>query len=73
MVKKAGLDWHPVDSSNLARVAWDRETLYIEFHHGGQYSYTGVSESVFNKLRNASSPGQYFDANIKNQYPTSKL
>lgn len=56
-----------VNSSNLASVGYDEtsNTLEIEFNHGGIYQYSNVPESVYSGLMNASSHGQYFDANIK--------
>lgn len=54
-----------VDSSNLASVGYDPQTLEIEFKHGGIYQYYNVPKSVYDGLMNASSHGQYFDRNIK--------
>lgn len=63
----------PVDSSNLSSVGYENSILYVSFHHGGTYSYTGVPQSVYQNLLNASSKGKYFAANINNSYPFKKL
>lgn len=63
----------PVDSSNLSSVGYEDNTLYVSFNHGGTYSYSGVPQSVYQNLLNASSKGKYFAANIKNSYPFKKL
>jgi len=57
----------PVQSSNLASVGYDAEslTLEIEFNHGGIYQYFGVSQDIYDGLMNASSKGNYFHQNIK--------
>lgn len=63
----------PVDSSNLESVGYDNGTLYVHFHSGGTYSYSGVPEPVYHELMNAASKGEYFSAYIKNSYPYQRL
>jgi hypothetical protein len=62
--------WQQLDSSNLKRCSYDieTETLQIQFHSGKVYTYQGVPASVYNGLLEASSPGQYFNSNIKGIY-----
>jgi hypothetical protein len=57
----------PVQSSNLASVGYDAEslTLEIEFYHGGIYQYFGVPQDIYDGLINASSKGKYFHQTIK--------
>ena len=64
---------HPVSSSDIANIGYDNGTLYIAFISGGVYSYTGVPESIFQNLMSAGSHGKYFHANIKNNYPYSRI
>lgn len=63
----------PVSSSNLASVGYEDTTLYVSFHSGSTYSYSGVPNSVYTALMNASSHGEYFAANIKNVYPYKRI
>jgi len=65
----------PVSSSNLHSVGYDpsTETLEVEFHHGGIYQYFGVPSSIHDALMSASSHGEYFAANIKNNYRWQKI
>ncbi len=63
----------PVDSSNIASIGYDCGTLYIQFHKGGLYSYSGVPIDVYRDLMSASSHGQYFHAHIKGVYPYTKI
>ena len=64
-----------VTSSNIASIGYCEEslTLEIEFNNGGLYQYSEVPVEEFDSLMGASSHGTYFNANIKNRYPTSKL
>ncbi len=64
-----------VDSSNIESVGYDEstQTLEIEFKRGDVYEYSGVPENVFIELKGASSVGGYFNKNIRNDYPTSKI
>lgn len=59
----------PVSSSDLAAVGYAGTTLWISFHSGGLYEYSGVPQSVYESLMNAPSNGKYFHAHIKRSYP----
>lgn len=63
----------PVSSSNLSSVGYENGVLYIAFHSGGLYAYTGVPFTVYQDLMNAPSHGKYFCEHIRNNYPYSKL
>ncbi len=64
-----------VNSSNLSSIGYDSENeiLEIEFNHGGIYQYFDVPEEVYEELMSANSHGQYFAANIRNDYEYQKL
>ncbi len=64
-----------VDSSNLASVGYDEEkqTLEIEFNHGGVYQYFDVPKEEYEALMNADSLGSYFYHNIRDVYEYEKL
>lgn len=63
----------PVTSSNLSSVGYENGTLYIRFHSGGLYAYSGVPQSVYIDLMNAPSKGQYFHAHIRTSYPCHRI
>lgn len=46
----------------------DRGTLDIQFTSGRSYTYENVPQRVFEELRDAGSPGQYFHSSIKDRY-----
>ena len=60
----------PLASSNLDAFEYDAATqrLTIRFKSGKSYSYGSVPETVAEGLKDASSPGQYFNSAIKNIY-----
>lgn len=64
-----------VNSSNLKSVGYDetRETLEIEFLHGGVYQYFDVPKSEYGALIKANSHGKYFVAHIKDNYDFEKV
>jgi hypothetical protein len=64
----------PVSSSNIASIGYDESslTLEIEFIRSGVYEYSDIPPHVYNELLNAPSIGIYFNATIKNKYPTTK-
>ncbi|RYC50381.1 KTSC domain-containing protein [Flagellimonas olearia] len=63
-----------VNSSNLASVGYDadNEILEVEFNNGGVYQYFDVPAEIYEDLMNAPSHGQYFSANIRNDYEYEK-
>jgi hypothetical protein len=59
-----------VSSSHISSVRYDdtSEILEIEFKSGLIYHYFNVPIFVHEQLMSAPSPGQYFNANIRNVY-----
>lgn len=70
----AKLDWIDVDSSNVSRVAYheDTETLAVQFHNGGLYTYSDVSEHTYQNLIGADSVGKYLNNVVKVLHPYTK-
>lgn len=64
----------PVISTNLD-VGYEpvSSTLEIEFHSGGIYQYSSVTDYVYRDLMSTLSHGKYFYAYTKNVYPYRKL
>ena len=44
------------------------KTLTVQFVKGGSYVYHDVPRSIADGLKRAGSQGQFFNANIRNQY-----
>ena len=66
----------PVQSSNLASVGYDSDSmvLEIEFIKGGIYQYFNVASDIYDSFMSAGSKGTYFDQNIKKAgYPYNKV
>ena len=63
----------PVSSSNLSSVGYENSTLYVRFHNGSLYSYSGVPESIYHGLMSAPSHGSYLASHIKNVYPYRRI
>lgn len=65
----------PVTSSNIVSIGYDvaSATLEIEFDKGSAYQYTGVPAEVHRQLMSAPSHGIYFNAHIKNSFPTRRV
>lgn len=64
---------HHVVSSNINRVGYHNQTLYISFNSGGVYSYTEVPYLVFLEFLGAESAGKFFHARIKGRFDYQKL
>lgn len=62
--------WVDVQSSNLKRVKYFMDTLYVEFHSGAIYRYHEVPAYVYEALLKADSIGKFFNKIIKKgDYP----
>lgn len=62
-----------VESSNIASIGYETDTLEIEFLNGGVYQYFDVPQHVYDGIMTADSKGKYFHANIKGVYRYAKL
>lgn len=64
-----------VASSNLASVGYDEksQTLEVEFQDGSVYQYYNVPKTIYDQLMAESSKGKYLAANIKGQFPYSRV
>jgi hypothetical protein len=71
--KSKTMNRKPVESSNIASIGYDSETLEIEFHDGGVYQYFNVPEQIYQELFNATSKGKYHASNIKGHFRYSKV
>lgn len=69
------MDMIPVSSSNLVAIGYDGAsyTLRVEFKTGGTYDYYDVPQSEFDRLRTASSHGEYLARNIKGKYRYARV
>ena len=64
-----------VSSANLVSIGYDpdSETLEVEFTKSGVYQYFNLPLFIYERLMIADSIGKFFNAEIKNAYPCSKL
>ncbi|WP_332876292.1 KTSC domain-containing protein [Massilia sp. S19_KUP03_FR1] len=64
-----------VTSSNIASIGYDLQnsTLEIEFKSGAVWQYMNFPEFFWSEFDSCESHGKYFHANIKNQYPESRV
>lgn len=67
------MDWTPLASSNLAAMRYDEESnlLQIRFVSGRSYDYKDVPADVADGLKQAASPGKYFNSSIKGVFAES--
>ncbi|HEX2096125.1 MAG TPA: KTSC domain-containing protein [Solirubrobacterales bacterium] len=68
-------DLHPVDSTSVARIGYDREAMeiYVEFHTGALYGYRRAPEFVFDAFARADSKGAFLNEVIKSRFTARKL
>ena len=67
---------HRVDSTSIEAIGYDRRTreLYVRFLESGHtYVYRGVEDGVFEKFLSVGSKGNYFNREIKGEYPYDQV
>jgi hypothetical protein len=64
-----------VESSNIASVGYDAEslTLEVEFKKGAVYQYYDVPSSTYDEFLASPSKGTYLNDSVKKQFRCSKL
>ncbi|MCK0070854.1 KTSC domain-containing protein [Kordiimonas laminariae] len=69
------MDREFVDSSNIASIGYDGDSLIleVEFLQGGVYQYYNVPEHVYRELMSAASHGSYLAHNIKGSYEYARI
>jgi hypothetical protein len=65
----------PIESSSLRSVGHDFESqiLEVEFVNGRTYRYFNVAADAYLALLEAPSKGAFFNAHIKDRYPSQRL
>lgn len=58
----------PVRSSAIRAIGYDGSTLTVEFHTGRTYRHPQVPYSLFEGLLNATSPGTYYNKQIRGKF-----
>lgn len=63
------------NSSSLSHCDYDDETqtLTLCFASGSTHNYHGVDKEVYNKMKEHTSPGQFFHKYIRGMYKESKV
>lgn len=64
-----------LNSSVIKAAGYDRDesVMRVEFISGRLYDYTGVPQSIYEKLLRAASAGEYFNANIRDRYISKEI
>jgi hypothetical protein len=71
--KEEWMERTPVQSSNIASVGHEGDTLEIEFRNGGVFRYPGVVEEVFKGMLAAPSIGKHFHSHIRPKFKGVKV
>ncbi len=68
-------DMTPVRSSNIAAIGYDdaNSHLYVYFHAGARYRYSGVPSGVYEAFLAARSKGEFLWDRIRDRYPARRL
>lgn len=62
-----------LNASNIRKVKWYKQNLYIFFYNGTVYKYMNVPWPLYDKLCAASSPGLFMHRYLKNEYSYMKI
>ena len=69
------MDRKRVNASTIRAVGYDagKQLLEIEFTSGSIVQYSGVSPEVHRRFTNAPSPGSFFQDQIDEHFPSTKI
>lgn len=70
---KGGIQLTPVKSSNITELGWNDGVLHVRFKNGGLFSYSGVTNAMYNDLLAAESIGAHFSKHIRTKHKGTKL
>jgi hypothetical protein len=56
------------ESSLIRAIAWRSSHLHVTFRNGSTFEYQGVPKAIFDRFVSASSPGKFFNSQVKGQY-----
>lgn len=62
-----------VESSNIGRVAYKDNNLYVEYKSGNMYKYLDVPKETYTKLVESESKGRFMNSYIKEQFKYEKV
>jgi hypothetical protein len=64
-----------VNAANIRSIGYDagKQLLEIEFTSGSIVQYSGVSPEVHRRFVNAPSPGSFFQDQIEENFPSSRV
>lgn len=55
-----------IQSSNVKSLGYEDKVLEVEFHRGGIYQYSPITETAYNALMASDSKGKWIQANLVN-------
>ena len=70
---KGGIQLTPVKSSNITELGWNDGVLHVRFKNGGLFSYSGITNQMYNELLGAESIGAHFSKHIRTKHKGTKL
>lgn len=60
-------------SSNIGKIEFENNTLYVTFLNGSRYAYSNVPEAIYDEMSVAESAGKYFWAKVRNSYAYQRV
>lgn len=62
-----------VESSNVERIGWEDNNLFVEYKGGNLYKYENVTREIYLELLGSKSRGHYLNESIKGKYTYTKI
>ncbi|MBI2313272.1 MAG: KTSC domain-containing protein [Betaproteobacteria bacterium] len=64
-----------ISASNIRSVGYEpaSQTLEVEFSNGAVCQYSRVSQDLYRRFMNATSPGSFFKDNIEEDYSAKRV
>lgn len=62
-----------VNSSNISKIGYEDDTLYVEYKSGTQYKYKGFPKNLYESFLEAESKGRFMNAEVKGKYEYERV
>ena len=60
-------------ASNVYKIRWDENNLFVHFNNGGVYQYLDIPEKLSIGMSEAESPGAFLSREIKGNYRYARI
>ena len=62
-----------VNSSNIRKIGYEDDTLYVEYKSGATYAYKKFPKNLYESFLEAESKGRFMNSEVKGKYEYERV